>query len=431
MVTAPSPERGGYRRGVSFALRVALAAAIVWLLIRTAGWEEVVATLGDADPWFLVAAAIALCCESAAKSRNWGRLLDNLGSSSAGRRAELWHVYMVASLVGAVLPSTMSTDAMRGILAQRLFGGRPTAHAAAIIINNLLVWIAACSLGLVCIGVLFAEGQLPDYAYLAAPLLLGVVVAGVGLHIALKYYRGLWLLALRGVLRRRWYFLRRAIRRLADALLIFERAHVRFAPRAFVALLAAISSALVFASVARAVGVELPLVAWGVIVPLVSLCGLLPISIAGVGGAQAVHVLLLAPFGVSVAQAFTSSALYALLNIMFIVVLGSVSWLFAPAVLTRTREATSAYQPDAGERRARALALRVRSVIMRSSYCELGGRGAPIEIGAMRPGTRPIHYGKKIRIRSLSTMEPCSFATALATATWSAASTQGGMRTCS
>ena len=279
MATAPSPERGGYRRGVSFALRVALAAAIVWLLIRTAGWEEVVATLGDADPWFLVAAAIALCCESAAKSRNWGRLLDNLGTSSAGRRAELWHVYMVASLVGAVLPSTVSTDAMRGILAQRLFGGRPTAHAAAIIINNLLVWIAACSLGLVCIGVLFAEGQLPDYAYLAAPLLLGVVVAGVGLHIALKYYRGLWLLALRGVLRRRWYFLRRAIRRLADALLIFERAHVRFAPRAGVALLAAISSALVFASVARAVGVELPLVAWGIIVPLVSLCGLLPISI--------------------------------------------------------------------------------------------------------------------------------------------------------
>ena len=340
MVTAPSPERGGYRRGVSFALRVALAAAIVWLLIRAAGWEEVVATLGDADPWFLVAAAIALCCESAAKSRNWGRLLDNLGSSTAGRRAELWHVYMVASLVGAVLPSTMSTDAMRGILAQRLFGGRPTAHAAAIIINNLLVWIAACSLGLVCIGVLFAEGQLPDYAYLAAPLLSGVVVAGVGLHIALKYYRGLWLLALRGVLRRRWYFLRRAIRRLADALLIFERAHVRFAPRAFVALLAATSSALVFASVARAVGVELPLVAWGVIVPLVSLCGLLPISIAGVGGAQAVHVLLLAPFGVSVAQAFTSSALYALLNIMFIVVLGSLSWFFGPDIFTRTGEAT-------------------------------------------------------------------------------------------
>ncbi len=49
-MTAPSPERGGYRRGASFALRVALAAAIVWWLVRTAGWEEVVATSGHADP---------------------------------------------------------------------------------------------------------------------------------------------------------------------------------------------------------------------------------------------------------------------------------------------------------------------------------------------------------------------------------------------
>ena len=349
MVTLSSSGRDGYRRGVSFALRVAFAAAIVWWLIRRVGWQEFVATLGHADPWLMVVATIALCCESAAKSWNWGRLLDNLGSSSAGRRAELWHVYMVASLVGSVLPSTASTDAMRGILAQRLFGGRPTAHAAAIIINNLLVWIAACSLGLVCMGALFAEGQLPDYEYLAAPLFLGVVVAGVGLHIALKYYRRLWLLALRAVLRRRWYFLRRAIRRLADALLVFERAHVRFAPRAVVGLLAAMSSALVFASVARAVGVELPLVAWGVIVPLVSLCGLLPISIAGVGGAQAVHVLLLAPFGVSVAQAFASSALYALLNIMFIVVFGSLSWFFGPDVITRTAEATLSATPSQKE----------------------------------------------------------------------------------
>ncbi len=196
-----------------------------------------------------------------------------------------------------------------------------------------------CSLGLACIGVLFAEGQLPDYAYLAAPLFLGVVVAGVGCT-----SRSLLPAAMAvGAARRAASPLVLLAPRnspLADALLIFERAHVRFAPRAFVALLAAISSALVFASVARAVGVELPLEAWGVIVPLVSLCGLLPISIAGVGGAQAVHVLLLAPFGVSFAQAFASSALYALLNIMFIVVLGSLSWFFGPDIFTRTGEAT-------------------------------------------------------------------------------------------
>ena len=340
MVTVPSPERGGSRRGAGFALRIVLAAVIVLWLVRRAGWEEVVATLEHADPWYLLAAGAALCLESASKAWNWARLLDNLGASSAGRRAELWHVYMVASLAGTVLPSTASTDALRGLFAQRLFGGRPTGHAAAIIINNVLVWMAACSLGLVCMAVLYEQDRLPTYEYLAAPLFLGVVVAGVGLHVALKHYRSLWLLALRRVLRRRWFFLRRAVRRLADSLLIFERANVQFAPRAVVALVASISSALVFASVLKAVGAELPIVAWGVIVPLVTLSGLLPISIAGVGGAQAVQVLLLAPFGVSVAQAFASSALYAMLMIMFNIVFGSVSWLLAPAIFARTPQAT-------------------------------------------------------------------------------------------
>ena len=100
--------------------------------------------------------------------------------------------------------------------------------------------------------------------------------------------------------------------------------------------MAAMFSALVFAMTAEAVGVDLPLAAWGVIVPLISLSGLLPISISGVGGAQAVIVVLLAPFGVGVAQAFATSALYALINIMFIIVFGAAAWLLGPEVIKRS-----------------------------------------------------------------------------------------------
>ena len=97
--TVLSPVRGGHIYVVSAsALRIALAAAIVWWLIRRVGGEEFAANPGSRQTWIWAAAAIALCCEAAAKSWNWGRPLDNLGSSSAGRRAELGHVYMVASL---------------------------------------------------------------------------------------------------------------------------------------------------------------------------------------------------------------------------------------------------------------------------------------------------------------------------------------------
>jgi uncharacterized protein (TIRG00374 family) len=320
-----------------------VVAVIAWL-IRDAGWSAIVETFRDAHPWWLLLAAVGLVLESVTKAWNWARLLDGLGCSTRGRRLRLLRVYLVASLMGSVLPSSVSTDAIRVVLAQRAFGDRPSLHAASIVVQNVLSWVAGCFLGLICIGVLVSRDQAPTYTVVAALLFAGVVAAGVTLHVALKYYRKWWLLTLRMVFRRRWLWLRRAARRFADALLVFERAHVRFAPRALVALLGAASSSLVFAAVAVSVGVQLPLVVWGSIVPLSALFGLLPISVSGLGGAQAVHVVLLAPFGVAVPQAFALSALYALLNVAFTVICGALAWLVgSDAVSAR---AAAAAGPD-------------------------------------------------------------------------------------
>ena len=100
---------------------------------------------------------------------------------------------------------------------------------------------------------------------------------------------------------------------------------------------------------AKAVGIEIPLAAWGVIVPLVSLSGFLPISISGFGGTQAVQVLLLATFGVSIPQAFAMSALYALLVLAYNVGLGSLAWLIRPGALGRTP--STAWPPALGDER--------------------------------------------------------------------------------
>src|SRR5262245_23533658 len=131
MVNESQPR--SYKRFVGFALRVGLAAAVVWWLVREAAWDEVISRVSHADPWFLLLAAGALSCECVAKVWNWGQLLHHLGCGTRGHMWRLGQVYMVASMAASVLPSTASTDAMRGLMAQRLFGGRPTAHAAAII----------------------------------------------------------------------------------------------------------------------------------------------------------------------------------------------------------------------------------------------------------------------------------------------------------
>jgi hypothetical protein len=64
-----------------------------------------------------------------------------------------------------------------------------------------------------------------------------------------------------------------------------------------------------------------------------ALFGLLPLSISGLGGAQAVHVFLLNPFGVPVSEAFAMSALYAMLNLTFTLIFGSLAWVLGPTPL--------------------------------------------------------------------------------------------------
>jgi hypothetical protein len=223
------------------------------------------------------------------------RLSDARRGAVAAARA-----YLVAALMGMLLPSSASTDALRIVLAQRMFGGRPSMYAASIVILNVLGLISACALGLLCMGVLVAQGRAPAYSLPAAFVFVCVVVTGVGLHLGLKRYRWLLLLTLRRVGRRRWYALRRGVRRFIDALLVFERANVRFVARALVATAAAFFSASAFQAIALAVGVDLPVQVWCAVVPLFSLFGLLPISVSGFGGAQAVHVFLLAAFAVAV-----------------------------------------------------------------------------------------------------------------------------------
>jgi uncharacterized protein (TIRG00374 family) len=344
-VAGTSDGQGALRRTGGFILRFTLAALAVGWLGHAAGWDKILSTLTHTDPRYLLLASLAMVLESAARLWNWGRLLDGLGIVTAGRHGRLVHAYLVGSLFGTVLPSTASTDAMRGLLAQRAYGGRPTSHAAAIVIQNLLVWVAACSIGLVCLAILFRTDRAPIYAPEAALLFAGVVGSAIGLHVALKHYRAVWVALLRRVLRNRWYFLRRAVRRFADSLLIFERAHVSFTPRALNGCVAFIFTASVHATVAMAVGIDVPLYVWGAILPIASLSGFLPISISGLGGAQAVYVLLLAPFGVDVAQAFTASALYAVLNLMFNTVFGSIAWLSMPALAQAPTDATSARLP--------------------------------------------------------------------------------------
>ncbi len=338
-MSAKSP----WRARLGFVARLAIAIAVVGWVVHQAGLHALAETFRGASIPLLFCAFAALMLETVSKGWNWGRILDSLGYGIRGRQQlRLLRLYFVAGFMGSILPSTASTDALRTVMAQRTFGGRLSAYAASIVTQNGLAWIASCMVGLISVAVLLATNRAPTYVWLAAVLFAGVVGGGIGFYLVLKYYRGLLLWILKRVLRRRGWGLRRAIRRFADALLVFERAHVRFAPLAGMAMLAAVFSSLVFAFVAAALGIKLPVIVWGMILPLVSLLGLLPISIFGFGGAQVAHVFLLQPFGVPVPQAFALSALYSVLNLLFNITGGSLALIAGPLPSLKGESLTAA-----------------------------------------------------------------------------------------
>jgi uncharacterized membrane protein YbhN (UPF0104 family) len=134
----------------------------------------------------------------------------------------------------------------------------------------------------------------------------------------------------------RWSFrLRRPLRRFIKSLLVFEETHVAFLPLLLTVLLAQIVVVSVFATVAAAIGVHIPFAVWMVIVPLVSLGGMIPASLSGFGADQAILIYLLAPFAVSATHAFTISAFVAFTGLFTHCTVGAIAFLAGRSMINR------------------------------------------------------------------------------------------------
>ena len=163
--------------------------------------------------------------------------------------------YFAGGFLGAVVPSSASTDVLRAYLSQRALGGHGPACAASVLTLNGLGWFAGCLLGLAGIALLALGRDLP--ALLGPAALLFVVMAvilPVGYHVLSSNRRRI-LDLLRDL---RWQKLKQVLRQFVDAVCVFERAHVRFLQFLVVSTSGMLAQAGMFALTAASVGVKLP-----------------------------------------------------------------------------------------------------------------------------------------------------------------------------
>jgi hypothetical protein len=309
-------------------LRALVALVLVIWLANRVGVRAIVDEFEMAQVGMVLLATLLLAVDGVAKACNWQQLLQrNIGDRWVPlSRVLVW--FFAGGFIGAVVPSSASTDACRCVLAARALPGHAAACAASIVTLNALGWFTGSILGVLGLAYLYFSEQLP---LLLGPVVLVFLFTLVVLPTlyALLASRRETLMRFIARIGQRWPGLIQTLMKFVDALLAFEHAHMRFPVFLLVAGIGLVAQAGMFAVTAYAVGIELPFAIWLVLVPLTRIVALIPVSIADFGLIQAAHVWVLSLFGVAPWESFALSSLFAIEGLLIHSTLGAASFLIS------------------------------------------------------------------------------------------------------
>jgi uncharacterized protein (TIRG00374 family) len=307
-------------------IRAVLALCILAWLASSVGFSEILGQLKDASLPLLFAATALLAIDGAAKARNWQQLLIASVEGSALKLIHVMRWHFAGGFLGAVVPSSASTDACRVWMAIRGLNGHAAPCAASILTVNCLGWFTGSALGLAGTVLLAKDDNLPRLLQMAALVFLFTLIVLPIAYWMLEWKRA-WVIRLIDRFGSRSTRVREGFTKFVDALLVFEHAQLRFPIFLFVSATGLLAQTGMFALTAAAVGIELPFAVWMVLVPLTRIVALVPVSIADFGLIQAAHVSLLTLFGVEASQSFALSALFAVEGLLMHSTLGAGAFL--------------------------------------------------------------------------------------------------------
>lgn len=294
-----TPARRGARATPGLFLRIgagvlllAFVASRVDFATLTVRWDARAAA-GAAATLALVVLAQAL------SALRW-RLV--LGPDDAAPLGRLLRLYLVGQFFSLFLPTSVGGDAVRAVAVSR-GARRPAWAVSSVVFERFLGLVAMFALltlgGVLAPGVFRASagraslGWTPTAAQLVAGGIALVALAAVGIRLLRRSPR---------------------VRRVAgEAAALWT--HFAARPGAFAAALAVsalVQGAYVAGWAALALGLRLPVrpEEMLVFVPFVSIAAMLPVTVSGIGVREGAWVLLLAPYGVSAADAVAFSLAY-------------------------------------------------------------------------------------------------------------------------
>jgi uncharacterized protein (TIRG00374 family) len=298
---------------VSRGLRIVLTAVLTAAAVAYLAWKIELGTtldvLGDTDlAWFALSAAIMIGTIPVLAAR-WDRLLRAQGIVE--RLRWLTRSYFVAYAAGQVLPTSLGGDAVRVVETARRHPGRATAITGTVVLERGLSGAATVLLGAIAFVLAIGRYDVSAYLWLEGAFVFGTIV------VAFLFFAR----SARPLLRRVQPLLERV--RL-DRLLreLYESVHgYRGRPRLLAgvsALSVAVQAVRILAlwAVAEAVGIDLSVVAYYVMGPLLFLVMLVPFTLNGIAVREAFFVSFLGSLDVPADQAFAAGFLFFLVTVL-------------------------------------------------------------------------------------------------------------------
>jgi uncharacterized membrane protein YbhN (UPF0104 family) len=276
------------------------SSALVALLICRIDWHQVGSAFAGLDVRLWLGALLLYLLTQAVSAWRWQVLGRVIGLQGSWGR--YFAFYFIGMFFNLVLPTSVGGDVVRAWYLARQpgpvppFGKRTAAFLSVLAdrVNGLAVLIVVA-----CVATLVCPLSLPLWMTATVAGTGAATLAGVGVLPLLP-----WLAALGPV--------QRASPRLRN---ILEAASLYWSTRGpmllvtFLSLLVQLGNVVLAWLVGEGLGLPVPPLYYGILVPLVSLLTLLPISLNGMGLREAGTVLLLAPLGISPASAVTLSLL--------------------------------------------------------------------------------------------------------------------------
>jgi glycosyltransferase 2 family protein len=263
-----------WRQGLSVLQAIVSVGLIVWLLQRVS-WQSLLHTLSGASLGFMVLACCTYYAGVVVNCYKWRLTLAIESMSVSLPRLVGW--YLIGSLASNVLPTSIGGDVVRGYYAIRNVGNAiPTSRSilverlCGLLITVLLAWI----------GLILAVNQLAWALAILVASLISVVCGGV----AIKYAERLpWRLPL-------------LFRKLSSIIVVYLDKPRSVAAIVILSFLFQLLAGLGVWCNFRAVQLDIPFLDILLISSIISVIGLVPISINGWGVSESLFLILLVPF---------------------------------------------------------------------------------------------------------------------------------------